>query len=87
VSRPTIVGLTRLATRRKLNLTARDLHVASPFLAAKRDLDHMLARREGDVRRRIAEEFAVNLDFTAARRRGDMDSCRAVAEGMGLRGR
>ena len=53
--------------RPKLDLAACDLHGARPFLPAKRDPDHMLAWREGDVRRRVAEEFAVNVDFAAAR--------------------
>ena len=30
-----------------------------PFLPAKRDPEHMLARRESDVRPRVAEEFAL----------------------------
>ena len=53
--------------RAKLNLATCDLHGASPFPPAKRDPDHMLARRESDVRRCVPEEFAVNVDFAAAR--------------------
>jgi hypothetical protein len=52
--------------RVELNLTARDLHGASPFLPAERDPDHMLAWREGDVRRRVPPRRIASIrDFNA----------------------
>jgi hypothetical protein len=68
----------------EVNFTTRDLYSARPFVAVERHPDDVFACSKIDVGRRVTEEFAINVDFTAIGNGGDMNLGRCAGNRGGF---